>query len=231
MYAINKNTNYKISIEEYKELTEEEQKEYIVKSLLQFFNVFNIKQKNIDEKDPERWQNILDKYQDDEEFIANEQKGIEIESIENMILSQSWYCPINIKISDSAFYVPYFNYIEVPLKKQFESNEAFYCTLLHEMAHSTGHKNLLNRLEISEHSKQNYAIEELTAEMTASFTALELGVSNTLREENAKYLKSCCNALKAEPTIILIILADVIKSSKLILERLEENNSNTKKIA
>lgn len=47
--------------------------------------------------------------------------------------------------SDSAFYSISNDSITLPLKSQFKDGESFYGTELHEMGHSTGVKNRLNR--------------------------------------------------------------------------------------
>ena len=72
------------------------------------------------------------------------------------------------KVTNKAFYTPTFDYIEVPCKEQYQNIEEFYSTLFHEMIHSTGHKNRLDRLETgaSAHfGSETYSKEELVAEL------------------------------------------------------------------
>ena len=63
-----------------------------------------------------------------------------------------------------------------------------------------------------------------------------LGISVTVREENAAYLKSWCKAIKEEPKFLFTVLADAIKGSKFIAQHLNirldveevEEEKNTK---
>src|SRR5438552_1010716 len=51
---------------------------------------------------------------------------------------------------NQAFYVPSRDLITIPARQRFDNAEEFYSTLLHEMAHSTGHISRLNRKGIHE---------------------------------------------------------------------------------
>ncbi|MCS2394714.1 zincin-like metallopeptidase domain-containing protein [Bacteroides fragilis] len=122
------------------------------------------------------------------------------------------------------------------LKSQFKDGESFYGTELHEMGHSTGVKNRLNRKGFYENDKFNYGREELVAELISALSGVYLGISVTVREENAAYLKSWCKAIKEEPKFLFTVLADAIKGSKFIAQHLNirldveevEEEKNTK---
>jgi antirestriction protein ArdC len=49
--------------------------------------------------------------------------------------------------SDRAFYTPQLDSITMPDVDQFKTLDAYYHTLFHEIAHSTGHKSRTNRLD------------------------------------------------------------------------------------
>lgn len=67
-------------------------------------------------------------------------------SVDAMVREQQWICPIYSKEGNSAYHARgEDNHIVVPLKGQFKDGENFYSTLLHEMAHSTGEPEHLNR--------------------------------------------------------------------------------------
>ena len=110
------------------------------------------------------------------------------------------------------------NHIVVPLKGQFKDGENFYSTLLHEMAHSTGEPEHLNREKGVIFGDKQYAKEELVAELTSATVGQSLGISTHIREENAMYLKNWLGALKEDPKFIYNILADVGKASNMIQE-------------
>ena len=156
--------------------------------------------------------------------------------LDEMNKNQNWVCPIQTVSSDSAFYSISNDSITLPLKSQFKDGESFYGTELHEMGHSTGVKNRLNRKGFYENDKFNYGREELVAELISALSGVYLGISVTVREENAAYLKSWCKAIKEEPKFLFTVLADAIKGSKFIAQHLNirldveevEEEKNTK---
>ncbi|MBU0682878.1 MAG: DUF1738 domain-containing protein, partial [Candidatus Omnitrophica bacterium] len=88
-------------------------------------------------------------------------------------------CPNITHNEQRAYYSPSSDYINMPVRASFNSSEAYYSTLFHEITHSTGHINRLNRKGISESAffgDQNYSFEELVAEMGASFLCAESGI-------------------------------------------------------
>jgi len=108
-----------------------------------------------------------------------------------------------------AYYSPTSDYINMPKKETFKSSEEYYSTLYHEMAHSTGHKNRLNRKEVVEANffgSDDYSKEELTAEFTAAFLCGKAGIEKTFKN-SAAYLASWCKKLAAEKTGQLVTAA------------------------
>lgn len=228
-YVEKDNPNNKITAEQYKKLDLVEKELYKPIPFLQEYTVFNVEQTSIPQDKPELWQKILDKFKTPK---LNDENGMFMSAdMDYMIKNETWLCPINVKESNRAFYRPSEHSITVPLKAQFENGESYYSTLLHEMAHSTGHQSLLNRDMSGNFGNAEYAKEELVAEMTAALSASSLGISTTIREENAQYLKSWLGSLKEKPTFILSILSDVHKASSLINEVVlqEEINKAEKK--
>lgn len=120
---------------------------------------------------------------------------------------------------DSAFYHPTLDYIQMPLQGSFASPDAYYSTLFHEMGHSTGHKSRLNRERESgrKFGDENYAKEELTAELTAAFCCAQIGISNELVEANhAAYIQSWLRALQNDKTLIVSAAQRAQRASDLI---------------
>jgi antirestriction protein ArdC len=203
-----------IKSDEYKSLTKEEQEKYREKLMLKEYSVFNVAQTNIREDKPELYKKIEDSFNFPK--LKDENGMYKHAGMDNMLENQSWVCKINVQDSNSAFYRPKSDEITVPLKAQFSTGENFYSVLLHEMAHSTGAESRLNRELSTIFGNEKYAKEELVAEMTAALTSGELGISTTIREENAKYLKNWLEGLTARPEYILTILSDVQKASNMI---------------
>lgn len=84
---------------------------------------------------------------------------------------------------DEAFYMPKADLIELPEARTFveqdtlSATEAYYQTLLHELAHWTGHEKRLDRFARSGdlREQRNYAREELVAELTAIVVLKAMG--------------------------------------------------------
>jgi antirestriction protein ArdC len=80
----------------------------------------------------------------------------------------------------------------VPSLKRCKYSEGYYSALFHELAHSTGHENRLNRKELLSNDgfgSTNYAKEELTAEMTAAFLSAVTGIGQATINNSAAYAK------------------------------------------
>lgn len=106
--------------------------------------------------------------------------------------------------SAKAYYSPSTDTITMPAKEQFKSKEGFYSTLLHEIGHSTGHPNRLNRFEYSRFGDQAYSREELVAEIFAFGIMRDFGLENFESEEqSAVYLKGWKENLKDNADVLV----------------------------
>lgn len=98
-----------------------------------------------------------------------------------------------------ACYTPDLDTITMPSRRAFTDAEAFYATLLHELVHWTGPKHRLGRDQSGRFGGENYAMEELVAEIGAAMLCGEIGLSKSPRADHAHYLKSWLVALKKDP--------------------------------
>lgn len=110
-------------------------------------------------------------------------------------------CPIKHVAQDRAYYSPSQDEIVLPLAESFKSENYLLATAFHEMIHSTGHRDRLNRNLSGEFGSKDYAKEELVAELGAIFLQAQLGIK--IEEEHfnnhAAYLKSWISILKKDP--------------------------------
>lgn len=86
------------------------------------------------------------------------------------------------------------------------------------MVHSTGHKSRLNRGFEEEKGENDYAREELVAELGAALIGNVLGFSSRILDNNAAYLDGWISKLKKQPKFIVSVLTDVNKAAKMVLE-------------
>lgn len=111
---------------------------------------------------------------------------------------------------DRAYYIPVKDEIHLPAMEQFHSNYAYNSTALHELAHSTGNSKRLNRDLHGYFGSEDYAFEELVAELTSCMTSMEMipddeGVEEYLENHSKNhiaYLKSWSEAITKDPTVL-----------------------------
>lgn len=123
---------------------------------------------------------------------------------------------------DRAYYSPVMDSISIPAKDTFDSTDGYYATVFHEMGHSTGHEERLNRKGITgfDHfGSGQYAKEELVAEMTAAFLAGETGLDPAVLDNTAAYIASWKRALTDDPKLVVSAAAQAQKAADLILGR------------
>jgi antirestriction protein ArdC len=120
-----------------------------------------------------------------------------------------------------ACYCPGTDRITMPKPERFESAEAYYATLFHELAHSTGHATRLNRPGIAEMSgfgSPSYSREELIAEMGSAFLCGQAGIDVAPIQENAAaYLASWLRVLRADSRLVVQAAAAAQKAADWLL--------------
>jgi|GEM_PF-519314 len=118
---------------------------------------------------------------------------------ERIVKSSS--CPVYSDGGDRAFYRPGTDTIHVPDAISFLNYEEYLSTILHEMAHSTGHESRLNRNIKYLFSDQEYAREELVAELAAVFVRSDFGLTLTdsSLENNSAYIQHWIQLLSKDP--------------------------------
>lgn len=229
----NRENGKKATLKEYDSLPKEERDEkYKVIPYLKIFKEWNIDQTNLEEVNKEKYDALLSKFETKE---IKDDKGMYCNAaIDQMLASQSWVCPVEYNQQNpSALYNKSKDLIIVPRKDQFKisdtpeeiykDGEEYYSSLIHEMAHSTGHESRLNRLNPDgKFGGKEYAKEELVAELTAALVGSALGFDSRIRDNNTAYIKSWMSALKKEPKFLLSVMSDVNKASAMVIEHIDE---------
>ena len=215
-----KETKEKIAYEDFIKLSDDEKKDYNVFRKLNVFKVFNIDQTNLKVARPEMYQKLVESLQ-----IARptdfdiEQSSFQ--TVDAMIDRGLWFCPIKPTHGDNAYYSLTTDEVVVPEMSQFKSGESFYSTLFHEMTHSTGAESRLNRLKTGvAFWSEDYAKEELVAELGATLVASRYGMTKGLKEDSAAYLKSWLDHIKESPEFLKTSLLDVKRASSMITQRI-----------
>ena len=215
----NPETGEKIPYDDYKNLSKEDQAKYKVYPKLQVYNVFNVAaQTNLAVTRPEMYEKLK------AQSAGPVQQQGDLKShpaIDMMIDENLFFCPIKQVKGDQAFYSPANDHIVVPKREQFVDGEAFATNTLHECAHATGAESRLNRAMTNAFGSEEYAKEELIAELSAAVISSQYGMSKHIKNDSAQYLKSWLGSLKQGPEFLKTILGDVKRSSNMINQRLE----------
>lgn len=216
--CIHKETKEKIKYDDYKKLSNEEQKQYNVYPRMQVFRVFNVSQTNLQEARPELWEQL----EIENGKRVENRELFSFEPVDAMIRDDLWICPIKPCYQNDAYYSITRNEIVVPEKKQFKNGELFYGTLFHEMTHSTGAEGVLDRIKPTSFGSAEYAREELVAELGSALVAQRYGMAKHIKEDSCAYLKHWLDKLKESPQFIKTTLLDVKRASAMITQKVDK---------
>lgn len=214
----------RISEDDLRKLPHEERTEWKHKYSMSYNNVFNITQTDFQEKRPEQYQKL-------EEAVRKEvQTTVECSfaAFDEAISKGEWLCPVTLNDGDRAYFSPGEDRIVVPRKENFPDQRDFYGTLGHEMVHSTGTKDRLDRDMGGFFGSAEYAHEELVAELGSAILSSTTGIQSGIREDNLQYLKSWAQAIGDDPGVITRAVtqaasaADLIDSTLHLSERQEK---------
>lgn len=174
--------------------------------LLRYYNVFNISQ--VDGVEP-----------------LKDNLNTEIEPIEEADRIIKDYVDrehITFKecVSDKAFYRPITDTVVIPLKEQYKNSSSFYQVAFHEITHSTGAQNRLDRdiKELAPFGSEIYSKEELVAELGSAFLINHLGIETEGTFQNsASYIESWLKVLKNDNKFIISASSKAEKAVNYIL--------------
>lgn len=115
--------------------------------------------------------------------------------------------PEIVQNGNRAYYVPAMDAVHTPPPSKFISTEAYYATLFHELAHSTGHSKRLGRgidTTMAPFGSPDYAREELVAEMAAAFLCGHTGIAPATVENSASYIDGWIKTLKGDKRLAVV---------------------------
>lgn len=123
---------------------------------------------------------------------------------------------------DSASYNPARDHVQMPDRGRFQEATDWHATLFHELAHSTGHANRLNRPDLVDPTatfgSKKYAREELTAEMSAAMLCTVAGIDAApLTERHAAYVEHWAERIGEDPKLVVIAAQRAQKAADRIL--------------
>lgn len=176
--------------------------------LLRYYNVFHISQ--VEGVEP----------------LAPEQLNDEVEPIEagdkiiTAYINREHLNFVECK-SNKAYYSPTNDTVVVPLKEQYNLINEYYSTTFHELTHSTGHKNRLNRLQtgaVAAFGSEDYSKEELVAEIGSAtlMSIARIETPKTFRNSTA-YIQNWLQVLRNDNKFIVSASSKAEKAVNYIL--------------
>lgn len=114
-------------------------------------------------------------------------------------------------------YTPSLDVVECPQKAQFVSLSEYYKTVYHELVHSTGHKDRLNRGLTGRSDMTGYSREELVAEIGASYLTSISGLPDQSVDNAVAYLQGWIKPLQSNPKWIVWAASRAEAATKFIL--------------
>lgn len=141
--------------------------------------------------------------------------GLSNENADQLLLNLGPVVRFN---SAKAYYSPTEDFIGMPEAKWFESTEGYYNTLFHEVGHWTGHQSRCNRSLKNGFGSEQYAKEELVAEITSAMVCSDLGIALDVAND-AAYIKTWMERIKDQPNIIFSASTHAEKAYKWIRDK------------
>ena len=194
---------------------------------VEFYSCYNIK---LHEKvDFDEYQKIIEKYPEKKKdfrvicntsYVFNAKYVIGLEKEQNKKLVKiniptfitNSFKNMNVKYleqGDSAYYNPLKDEIVLPNKEKFIDEYSYFATQLHELCHATGHEKRLNRILIND-NKEDYAREELIAEISSSFLMQKLNIDTKAEhiDNHKTYIQSWIKILNDKPNELFKAIAE-----------------------
>lgn len=132
---------------------------------------------------------------------------------------QAFFAPIPADIrhgGDRAFFSPGGDYIQLPERGAFRTEDGYVATKAHELGHWSGHPSRLARTFGKRFGDKAYAFEELVAEQVSARICYELGLPADLHESHASYIAHWLDILKSDKTAIITAAAKADQAFNLL---------------
>lgn len=99
----------------------------------------------------------------------------------------------------------------------------YFCTMLHELTHWTGHESRLGRDMSGRFGDAGYAAEELVAELGSAFLCAHAGIAGQL--QHASYIGSWLKLLESDPRAIFTAASKAQQACDYLLSMQEEQKA------
>ena len=134
---------------------------------------------------------------------------------------------------DNAFYRPSNDTIHLPKPENFKSQDGYNAVFLHELGHATGAEHRLKRNIQNSFGTDEYAKEELVAEITSCFTMTELGLRDADLDEShvnnhIAYVQSWIEQLKKDQDVLFEAIKQASNATDYLTANIDINLAKCK---
>lgn len=196
---------------------------YMYQRVEKLVKVFNIQQ--FTGEIPEKWNKVNEKV-----ILENEEELQEFKKE----LEKTSFCPITRINQDKNFYSPSRDIIQLTESNLFNNTLSEISVMAHEMSHSTGHKDRLDRGSLYRYAETVVfrGFEELVANLSARTLTDKYGLSDnnyseTYNNNHDSYDASWMSSvLRAEPLLVFEAAKQAELACRFIIKPLEVNLKN-----
>jgi antirestriction protein ArdC len=136
--------------------------------------------------------------------------------------------PVTVRHHGSQpYYQPTGDQVVMPAFVDFHTSDDYYSTLAHELCHASGHVDRLARPTLISTKREDYAREELVAELGAAFVSGAIGIKLHDREDHAAYLASWLSALRNDKRCIFTAARQAQDAADWLLSRMGAESPST----
>lgn len=124
-----------------------------------------------------------------------------------------------------AYYSPMADMVTLPPEGSFDDPYSYISTFLHECGHATGHPSRLNRHMENHFGSEDYAREELRAEIASAFVSQELGLEMSQKamddhfDLHKAYIQSWIETLEKDPQELFVAIKDANSIANYLMEK------------
>ena len=124
-----------------------------------------------------------------------------------------------------AYYSPMADMVTLPPEGSFDDPYSYISTFFHECGHATGHPSRLNRHIENHFGSEDYAREELRAEIASAFVSQELGLEMSQKamddhfDLHKAYIQSWIEALEKDPQELFVAIKDANSIANYLMEK------------
>ena len=151
--------------------------------------------------------------EDTENYCSKKEKENDIDFISDYLKKE------NITLifgGNDAYYYPPLREIRIPNKEQFKSDNSYYSTILHEIAHSTMPK--VDRIMPTElENEEKYAFEELVAEISSVFLCCQMKIEMEPLQNHKAYIKGWANRIRSNSDYLFKAIKSAEKVTEYVL--------------